>query len=280
MPTGGALLIAAAAAACAGDDPAPNPDNPDVKEQIESFGEVEQGVVNNRYVQVGVRCQQEYQNGWQTDVGGTDVWDRCGNFLNRMSWYEPIGYYYNLHGAKWGFEEPDSCGWACGNIDAVDLFYTNTHGGADNANSYWAMWDQGSLGVSSAMRLGASGRQNMIFASFTCETHRTDAFVWNRWYPVFAGGLVTTVGGRASLYAGNTQSGTEFAARLTDGQSVRDAWLQSTWYADNRNTPAQINTGANASDCYARSNTTLDTLFQTPILRDSAIGYMCWVSWN
>jgi hypothetical protein len=252
----------------------------DKQEGTEALSETRQEVVGNRGVQVGVRCQQEYQNGWQVDVGNADVWNRCGNFRNRIAWYEPVGFYYNLHGAKVGLEQPDTCGWACGYADAVDLFYMNTHGGSNTSTSFWAMWDQNSSALSSSMRLGASGRQNMIFATFACNTHVTDNFTWNRWIRAFAGGLVTTVGGRASLFAGNTQSGTELASRLTDGESVKDAWLESTWYADNANTPAQINTGANANDCYARSNTTLDTLFGTPILRDGAIGYMCWVSWN
>ena len=36
-------------------------------------------------IEVGTRCQQEYQNGWQQDVGNSDVWRRCGNFNSRLT---------------------------------------------------------------------------------------------------------------------------------------------------------------------------------------------------
>lgn len=236
--------------------------------------------VSQHSIQVGTRCQQEYQNGWQVDVGNNDVWNRCWNFQSTAATTEVNAFYYNLHGAKAAFEDPDSCGWACGYVDAVDVFYTNTHGGVNASQAFWAMWDQGSFAISSNMRLGASSRQNMVLASFACDTHATDGNTWTRWYPVFAGGMVMTVGGRDLLYAGNAQSGREFASRMNDGESIGRAWLESTWYADNRNSPAVINTGRNAADCWNRQGVGYDSLFPTPVLRDGDIGYMCWTTWN
>lgn len=249
------------------------------EQQIES---VTSDIVSQRTIQVGVRCQQDYQNGWQVDVGNNDVWSRCSNFYNNVRQTEIGAFYYNLHGAKPALERPDTCGWACGYADSVDFFYMNTHGGGSDSttSSRWAMWDQYSTAYSANMRLGASGRENMVLATFSCQTHSTDAFTWNRWLPVFAGGMVVTVGGRDLLYSGQTQSGSEFADRLDNGEPIGQAWNESTWYADNSNHPGAIATGRDPNDCWNRMGTTFDTLFQTPILRDGAIGYMCWNYWN
>ena len=35
-------------------------------------------------MEVGIRCQQEYQNNWQLDVGNSDVWRRCGDFNSQI----------------------------------------------------------------------------------------------------------------------------------------------------------------------------------------------------
>jgi len=237
-------------------------------------------LVSQRHIQVGVRCQQDYQNGWQVDVGNNDVWNRCSNFYNDDRQTEVAAFYFNLRGAKAALEQPDTCGWACGYADSVDVFYMNTHGGSSATTAYWAMWDAYSNAYTSNMRLGSSGRQNMVLATFSCQTHALDAATWNRWIRVFSGGMVFTVGGRDVLYSGQTQSGQEFSARLDNGEPIGQAWNESTWYADNSNHPGAIVTGRNATDCWNRMGTTFDTLFSTPILRDGAIGYMCWTSWN
>jgi hypothetical protein len=235
-------------------------------------------------IEVGTRCQQEYQNNWQVNVGNNDVWNRCGNFNTQISRTENLEFYYNLHGAKSVLETTnDGCGWGCGSADSVDFLYMNTHGNANGTAAFWAMWDQGSTAFSSNMRLGDNSRELMVLATFACNVLQTfdgGAAVWNRWYNAFAGGLVMTVGGHGSLYSGNDQSATEFASRMQDGEPIGRAWLESTWYADNSNTPSAMATGANANDCWDRMGVTIPSLFPTPILRDSRIGYMCWSSWN
>ena len=250
------------------------------KRQPEIVGATHQAVSNHN-VQVGVRCEQAFSYDWQPPIVPSN--GRCTNFLNTMSENEEVGFYYNLRGANWALEEPDTCGWPCGNADSVDFFFMSTHGYTQPnwTFSEWAMWDIGKWALTSNMRLGNSGRQNMVLATFACDTHATDSTTWNRWIQPFAGGMVVTVGGHGNLYDGETQQGTEYAQRLTyNTEPIGYAWLESVWYADNNNTPTAINTGANQSDCWVRSNTTLDTLFSAPILRDGAIGYMCWSSWN
>jgi len=62
-------------------------------------------------VAVGTRCQQDYQNNWQVDVGSNDVWNRCGNFNKQIRKTEDLKFYYNLHGAKAVIEKTsDGCG--------------------------------------------------------------------------------------------------------------------------------------------------------------------------
>jgi Family of unknown function (DUF6345) len=235
-------------------------------------------------MEVGTRCQQEYQNGWQTDVGNNDVWRRCSNFNRQISRTDNVKFYFNLHGAKEPLETTsDNCGQGCGGADSVDFLYMNTHGGANNSTAFFAMWDQNSWALTSNMRLGDNSRQLMVLATFLCSTLQLSDGLTNiitRWLPAFSGGLVMTVGGHGTLYAGNDQSATEFASRMQDGEPIGLAWLESAWYADNRNTPTYMNVGRDANDCNNRGQVTLPSLFGTPILRDGAIGFICWASWN
>jgi hypothetical protein len=145
------------------------------------------------------------------------------------------------------------------------------------------MWDQNSFALSSNMRLGDTSRQLMVLASFSCSTLQTsdgNAAVLARWSGAFSGGLVMTLGGHNLLYQGNPQSATEFASRMQDGEAIGQAWLESTWYADNRNAPSAMATGANEADCWNRMGVSLPTLFRTPVLRDAQIGFFCWSTWN
>jgi hypothetical protein len=234
--------------------------------------------------EVGIRCQQEYQNNWQVDVGNSDVWRRCSNFNSQMRQTDNVEFYFNLHGAKQPLEKNnDGCGQSCGGADSVDILYINTHSGVNSTTAFWAMWDQNSWALTSNMRLGDNSRQLMILATFSCSTLQTgdgNAAVLARWLGTFSGGLVMTVGAHNLLYSGNDQSATEFASRMQDGEPIGQAWLESTWYADNSNAPSAMATGANANDCWNRMGVSLPTLFGTSVLRDSQIGFVCWSTWN
>ena len=77
-------------------------------------------------MEVGIRCQQEYQNNWQLDVGNSDVWRRCGNFNSQIGQTDNVRFYFNLHGAKAPLEKTsDGCGLGCGGADSVDFLYIN-----------------------------------------------------------------------------------------------------------------------------------------------------------
>ena len=154
-------------------------------------------------VAVGTRCQQDYQNRWQIDVGNNDVWNRCGNFNNQIRKTELLAFYYNLAGAQPVIEKTnDGCGWGCGSADSVDFLYMNTHSGVNSSSAFWAMFDQSSYASTSNMRLGDTSRQLMVLATFSCNTLQTsdgNSAVLARWLNTFAGGLVMTVGAHGRI---------------------------------------------------------------------------------
>jgi hypothetical protein len=233
---------------------------------------------------VGVRCQQDYQNSWQSDVGNSDVWWRCSNFINQIQSTDTVAYYYNLVGAKPMWESTYSgLGWSYGGLDSVDVFYSNEHGGisGDGSAALWCMWDQGQFAYSTSMRLGQQSMGLSVFTTFACDTMRTsDGKVINRWLGLFAGGLRVANGAHDLLYAGNNGSSADYVARMQNGETIGSAWLESTWYADNNNHPSIMNVGADGNDCWNRMGATLANIKTVPRLRDGQIGYMCWSGWN
>lgn len=239
-------------------------------------------------VRVGVRCQQEYQNSWQADAGST--WRRCNNFIDQIGKTDRVMFYFNLHGAKPTLEQTDdSCGQACGSADSVEFLYLATRGGANSATAYFAMWDQDSFALSSNMRLGnhVSGGVTsgglMVLVTFSSNgllLSDGNQNILNRWLETFTTGLVLVAGAHGNLYSGRPVSGADFASRMQVGEPIGQAWLESTWYADNRNTPSFMNTGYDANDCYNRSKMALEGFYATTVIRGYMVRYLCWASWN
>lgn len=237
---------------------------------------------NFPYVQFGTRCQEDYENNWWTACAGATA--RCSGFVNAVAVKGGVGnFYYNLHGGRTAFENPDTCGWACGYVDSVDFFYAETHGCKSNTNACWFMWDDADRRANSSnMRLGDSGRQNMVFSTFSCNTLTQDSYMWARWAPVFAGGLVMTTGSHPSLYlASSSSTGSDYFNRMANGEPIAQAWHDAMLAGNSNNKPAVMNTGANSTDCWNRqAGVKLSNLLGTSVLRDSAIGYTCWSGWN
>jgi hypothetical protein len=234
------------------------------------------------------QSQDDFQNNWQPNMSG-DGAAHASNFIAQMNacnWTE--SGYYNLHGAQPYFET--TCADCATGIDTVDMQYVVTHGGYDSQRTYWAMWDVNALARSDHMRLG--GGTSLfgpgpyypglsVLNTHSCFTAVTsDGHAWNRWYSIFAGGLIIANAAHGSIYSGNTQEAFEFGVRMENGEPLGQAWNEALWYADNRNGPSTMNTGyySNGSDCWQRMGTTLSS-FPTKI-RDSNIGYMCWSGWN
>ena len=144
------------------------------------------------------------------------------------------------------------------------------------------MWDTSTRAYSSQMRLGDSGRENMIFSTFSCDTLTLDSYMWTRWSPVLAGGLVMTTGSNDTLYLpSNASTGADYFNRMSNGEPIAQSWHEAMLAGDSANMPAVMNTGSNSTDCWNRqAGVKLSNLLATPVLRDSAVGYTCFSSWN
>src|SRR6185436_12235014 len=86
----------------------------------------------------GTGCQRDFQNNWQAEVAWT--WNRCAGFNDQMDNTDTKVFYANLHNATWWWHN----GGDASGLDAVHLFYANTHGGGMRPDeAIWAMWDDG-----------------------------------------------------------------------------------------------------------------------------------------
>lgn len=226
----------------------------------------------------GTGCQKEYQNGWQDTLSYS--WNRCGWFNDELDDTDTKVFYYNLHNAKWWWEE----GGDAGTLDNVNLFYASTHGGAWGDISVWAMWDQNLLADSSRMRLGNNSYGLSILATYSCETLKfNDGKMWTRMGSIFRGGLRIAVGSHDKLYDGITtdETGEDFADNLQKGHSIKWSWKDgvSDWATSQDATV--MATGTNQANCESRrDNMTWQNYTSYPRLRDGAIGYYCGWYWD
>ena len=250
-------------------------------------------------VEFGTRCQQDFQNTWIATLG--NVWDSCGGFNNSIASISPVKFYWNLQGAEADFEQPENgCGFACGNINTVDFLYFESHGGSNDPGGnggngpldiWWTMWDTGTRAHSIAyphnMRLGDSGRGLKVYTTKDCDTHKTDSLLWQRWNTILKGGLVEANGAHGLMYYGEPNMGGDFANRMKNEEAIGQAWLEATYYADNRNTPTILTTGHSPSggqndpaDCWNRMGANLNSILNQTILRDGDVQTICYDNWN
>ena len=229
---------------------------------------------------IGVRCQNDFQNNYDPTI---DAYSMCSNFINTIRRTDWVDFYFNLHGANVAFSNgnpAETCN-PCGGADSVDFFLMYTHGGIDSSQSRWAMWDFQTRAWSGSMRFGQAGQQLKVFATYSCDTLETsDGHFWDRMGPAFTGGVKIMLGAHDLFYDGDAQKGIEFASRMQDGESIGNAWLEATWYANNDNHPSVAATGVDSNDCWNRIGMNVASVQTTPPLRDGQIGYVCWAGWN
>jgi uncharacterized protein DUF6345 len=233
---------------------------------------------------IGVRCQADFQNTWAPTV---DIYPACNDFISQIQSTDYVDFYFNLHGAAVAFQSGNAaepCN-PCGGVDSVDFFFMITHGTIANNNANYAgyaMWDANSIAWTPSMRLGNSGKNLKVLATFSCDTFKTsDGLFWSRWGSAFSGGVKVGVGGHDLLYVDNsTTAATNFVTRMQSGQAIGGSWLEALWYANNSNHPSVANTGVNSTDCWNRQGATMQTVQTLPTIRDGSIGYVCWSGWN
>jgi hypothetical protein len=229
---------------------------------------------------VGVRCQNDFENNWANTI---DTYSMCSNFIDTIKRSEWVDFYFNLHGGQAAFRNGDATETCnpCGGADSVDFFLLFTHGGVNGNYAAYAMWDFSTFAWSSDLRLGDSGQQVKVFATYACDTLQTsDGHFVDRMGPAFGGGVKLLLGAHDLLYDGNSQKGTESqAACKTESRSAspgsRPSGTRTTPI-----TPPPPATGYNADDCWNRLGMNLQSVQTSPALRDGDIGYYCWVGWN
>jgi hypothetical protein len=232
----------------------------------------------------GVRCQDSFQSTWAPTI---DVEAGCSDFISQIESYWPVDFYFNLHGAQTAFysgSSSETCD-SCGGVDSVDFFFMSTHGTIANNNANYAgyaMWDDNSIAWTPSMRLGDSGKQVKVLATFSCDTLKNgDGLLPSRWGNAFAGGVKLVVGAHDLLWTGNDGTAMQdFASNVEAGISVGESWLSAVYNANNSNNPTVANTGANASDCWKRQGATMSQVMSESPLRDGKVGYYCWTNWG
>ncbi len=248
----------------------------------ESVGTASEAVIRPR-LSYGVRGQDVYDGNWAATFSQT--WSNCNGFRNQLASTDNQAYYYNLGGAKATWETTgDWWGTAQGSTDVVDIFYAYTHGGNWTNRAVWAMRDYRVTADSNRMRLGDNVRSPngglSVLATQACDVLASaDGGFFNRWSPVFRGGLRIAVGGWHSTYdvAGTGQS---FAQRLQNGQGFSDAFAYANLGAYSRSQPAVASASTDAASCWPRLGAGLSNILSLPRVRDNAVGFICWVTWN
>jgi hypothetical protein len=179
----------------------------------------------------GVGASSSFQNGWEDDIAAAwddawGVWDQ-GNIQWNGRWA------YNLDGGQGWWEQPS--GYS-DNVDSVEFFFASTHGGAwlpdynpDTAHPAWgvySMWNQGKHALTNNMYLGYSRG----FFTKSCDTHKNDGFMNDRWFPVFSGGLPIATGASGVVYDDTwytSDSGMKFVDFIQNNVTFANAWMVS-----------------------------------------------------
>ena len=232
----------------------------------------------------GVRCQDTFQHTWAPTFPFEIA---CSDFIAVIQGYWPVDFHFNLHGAQtalYSGTAAEPCN-SCGGVDSVDFFLLGTHGTiANNDPNYtgFAMWDNNTTAWTSSMRLGDSGKQVKVLATYSCDTLKNgDGRLPNRWGKAFAGGLKLAVGAHDLLWdSGDDTALQDFAVNLTNNMSIGSSWLNAVYNANNSNNPTVVNTGANKTDCWNRQGVTVGQVMSESPLRDSKVGYYCWTNWG
>jgi len=225
------------------------------------------------YGEAGVACQKSYQNGWQSTLHY--AWNNCSGFKNEIG---NVQFYYNLAGAEPYWETT----WDQYEPETVDIYYSETHGGAWDGRAVWAMWDDGSLASSNQMWLGNENQGLSILSTYSCATLKHDGIV-GRYDSVFAGGLRYTTGSHDKFYDGLTtdEVGEDYADNLKDGDSIRYAWRDgvSDWY--HAQDATVLTTGYTLAECKSRRSGMKWTNYGSyPRRRNGDVNWYCWTWWN
>ena len=235
---------------------------------------------------VGARSDDSYQYTWQNTVPGVDA--ICGGFASKMNTYaDSQKKFWAGLGDGSAYEEGTDDGTY--GADTVDLFMSCTHGGVASNPDYFiiAMWYQNDFVYSNDMRLGDDDRGLSVFSAYSCSlmnvTSTTSTNMWNRWHPVFSGGLRAATGFATEAYAWSNDAGTNYAEELhVSGRAIARAWVYTMddYYLHKPTavyTQKSYSTDPMLYGCGARLNyMTLANYTTYPKLADNDISTFCY----
>ena len=240
-----------------------------------------------------------YQSNWKHNL--TNFSSVCDNLASEL-WTNNEGtlsWRFNLQGSQPYWETTSDS--QPGGVDTVNLFFSATHGQAaphdywaagtppdSNYEATWSMWDYQTSARSMYMRLGDGKPGTSIFATYSCETMLFDGYTWDRYGPLFRGGLRVAAGADGDISWCNTsaqqQTGSTFMWYLGQGYLIIDAWGNAFVGSGCPNQPPSIMfTGTSESNCvYRRENMTWANYSSSsfPQLKDSQITTWCGWQWN
>ena len=121
-----------------------------------------------------------------------------------------------------------------------------------------------------------------VLATYACDTLVLDGDTWNRWHPVFSGGLKYSVGSWKKLMSGWTTSevGEEFAKQLQQGKVIKTAWVNavSDWWVDQY--PAAMASGTTCSEAENRLNNMKWSNYKSYSYIRNGIGCLSLQKWS
>lgn len=224
----------------------------------------------------GTRCQDSYEGGWQTKLSYMNR--RCAWFNDELDDTDRKVFYYNMKGGS-GFTYNDTYASA-GGVDAVDLFYVGTHGGAWSSDAVLTLWNRYQDAKSSQWRFNDAGRGVEIFSQYACETLKHDG-MFKRWEKAFRGGLKIATGSHRYFWDGSTtdETGEDYADGLQKRKTIKKAWFDgnSDWKVTQDMTV--VASGRTSSECFSRvNNMTWQNIGSYAALRDNDVKWLCWYS--
>jgi hypothetical protein len=221
-------------------------------------------------------CQADYQNNWQVEL--EETWTRCSWFNNELDDTDTKVYYLNLVGGAGHFNDAGDQNY----MEAVNLLWINTHGGAWVDTATWVMWDQNSRGFSKNVRLGDEGVGLSMLVQYACATMKWDG-VWARWGSAFRGGLRYVMGSHDTLWDSSTTNevGEDFADNIQGSQEFKYAWRDAVTDWNKDQDASVFATGKTSSECAnRRDGMKWQNYGNYPRLKDSDVVYICKTSWE
>jgi hypothetical protein len=221
----------------------------------------------------GVMASSSFQNNWQNTL--PYAWNNAWGFWNQGNVNMNGMWAYQMNGAQGRWQQPPSFS---DNVNSVDFFFAETHGSAWTGpyNAAYFMWDQNTVAVTTNMRLTRTGG----FFTFSCDTQKNDGGIWDRWSPVFQGGLRIATGGWDLLFDSpfTDDTGSNFAQYFENNEAFAYAWenaVESLW--EPTSAPSTMVSGVSVTDCTNRlyGMTAFNVFSSYPKLTDKVV-YLCW----